>query len=184
MKERPARVFISCGQRDAERGIAHNVSERLRKLGYEPYVAVYGQSLRSLRENIFSHLREKTEYFLFIDFRREKVWKRSWRGSLFSHQELAIASFLEFTDDDMLIFREKGVLDRDGMIGAFQGNAFEFEDRSRLPGMVARKVGRKWQNTWRRELVLEQPNDPDCEAIPQRSGTTGFYFHIKVRNRS
>ena len=86
MNEEPARVFISCGQRDGdERDFAHRVKEMFeRELGFEAYVAVYEQTLRSLRENIFERLANQTEYFLFVDFCREKIDGRTeHRGSVF-----------------------------------------------------------------------------------------------------
>ncbi len=182
MSQDPARVFVSCGQRDCcEKEVANRVKDVLEKLGYEPYLAVDEQSLRSLRENIFERLRDRAEYFLFVDFCREKIGDGpDCRGSMFSHQELAIASFLDF-GDDFLAFQEQGVLKRDGMIGAFQGNVTGFQDRSKLPEMIKGRVEGKWQNNWRRKLVFA--DDPDCEAVPQRSGTTGFFFHVRVMNR-
>ena len=50
---------------------------------------------------------ELSEYFLMIDFKRERLkGKPSHRGSLFTHQELAIATFLEI---EQLRFSEKGI---------------------------------------------------------------------------
>jgi hypothetical protein len=70
--DEPARVFISCGQRPDEIGIAERVAKILEKLRLEAYVALTDQRLRSVPENIFERLRN-TEYFLFIDFCREKI---------------------------------------------------------------------------------------------------------------
>ncbi len=184
MNEEPARVFISCGQNtSSEREIAQLVKKMLEKLKFEAYLAVYDQTLRSLRENIFDHLCNQTEYFLFIDFCRQKIdGKAEHRGSLFSHQELAIASFLEL-DNDILVFQEQGVMKRDGMIGAFQANAIPFPDRSALVEMIEQRVREKWRNDWRRKLVLEQADDPDCIAVRQTDGKVGYFFQIKVRNR-
>lgn len=183
MKPEPARVFVSCGQRDIEMEVANRVAKMLEGLGYEPYLARYEQSLRSLRENIFGKLRDQTEYLLFVDFRREKINEKEFRGSLFSHQELAIASFLDLGEEDVIVFQESGVLKCDGMIGAFQGNATEFTDRSELVETIKQRVGEKWRNNWRRKLVLEQADDPNCAAYRQTSGTTGFFFHVRVKNR-
>jgi hypothetical protein len=155
----------------------------LKDLGYEAYLALYDQTLRSLRENIFAKLGDQTEYFLFIDFCREELdTSKNCRGSLFSHQELAIASFLGF-DEDVIVFQEKGLLERDGMIGAFQANRTQFDCRSRLVDDIRKAVGRKWRNDWRRKLVLEQADDPDCEAVPRMCGATGFFFHVRAKNR-
>jgi hypothetical protein len=178
--DEPARVFISCGQRPGEIEIAERVKKMLDGLQFEAYVARTDQRLRSVPENVFERLRN-TEYFLFIDFRREKI-DNEYRGSLFSHQELAIAAFLEI-DNDVLVFQEKGVMERDGMIGAFQANAIPFPGRSNLVETIEQHVKENWRNDWRRKLALEQANDPDCEAVQRTSGTVGYFFHIKVRNR-
>jgi hypothetical protein len=184
MHEKPARVFVSCGQREGEeRQIAHAVKRMLDGLGYEAYLAVYEQTLLSLRENIFAKLGDQTEYFLFVDLCREKIdASGNCRGSLFSHQELAIASFLGF-DDDVIIFQEKGLIERDGMIYAFQANATSFSDRSGLVDLIKKRVENQWRKDWQRKLVLDQADDPDCEAVPQQGGATGFFFHIRVKNR-
>ena len=103
-----ARVFISCGQSKSsdEVNIAHQISERLEAEGFAPYVAVEEQTLVGLTENIFGRLRN-SEYFVFIDFIREHLTTKLHRGSLFSHQELAIAAFLNI--DAVIAFQEKGV---------------------------------------------------------------------------
>ena len=99
-----AKVFISCGQRKNtdEVMIADQISNRLSQKGYEPYIAVQQQSLNGLKENIFNEL-STSEYFVFIDFKREfiafdkEALSKSieYRGSLFCHQELALASYLD-----------------------------------------------------------------------------------------
>jgi hypothetical protein len=90
-----ARVFISCGQSRGsdEEKTAHAIAERLIEMGFEPYVAVEEQTVAGLTGNIFERLR-KSEYFVFVDFKREPLGSTAvHRGSLFSHQELAIAAF-------------------------------------------------------------------------------------------
>ncbi len=73
-----ARVFLSCGQskQSDERDIAHRIEERLRDLGYDPYIAVEEQTLKGVKENIFRQL-ESAEYFVFIDFKREVLLRKS-----------------------------------------------------------------------------------------------------------
>src|SRR5215831_3571838 len=67
----PANVFISCGDaRAAEKAIAHEVAARLERMGFKPYVAVEVHDLRGLANNIYAQL-DASEYFLFIDFKRE-----------------------------------------------------------------------------------------------------------------
>jgi hypothetical protein len=48
---------------------------------------------------------ETSDYFLFIDFKRERIrCPNIFRGSLFTNQELAIASFLGL---ESIVFQEK-----------------------------------------------------------------------------
>jgi hypothetical protein len=126
-----ARVFISCGQsrESDEIQVANGIAARLEKLGFDPYIAVAEQTLRGLKENIFEQLR-KSEYFLFVDFKREllvSMESQVCRGSLFSHQELAIASFLNI---DVLAFQEKGVKQTDGLLQFLQTNCISFTDKT------------------------------------------------------
>jgi len=118
-----ARVFISCGQRKEtiEARIAGVIKNKLTKLGYTPYVATQEQTLDGIKENIFRRL-QNSEYFLFIDFKRERLCTErgeAYRGSLFSHQELALASYL---NKPVKAFQEKGVKPHDGLIGFLQTN--------------------------------------------------------------
>ncbi|MEI6243301.1 MAG: hypothetical protein WCP39_07885 [Chlamydiota bacterium] len=137
-----ARVFISCGQKPTvdlaeinannvnqlipEMTVAKKIFDKLLKLGYEPYLALEQQTLQGVKEGIFNHL-ENTEYFLFIDFEREGLYKEGTinfdsgecRGSLFSNQELAIATFQGF---ETLAFQEKGVKKEDGILKFIQAN--------------------------------------------------------------
>ena len=178
--EFPARVFISCGQRDdtQERNVAEGTARRLEELGFAPYVAVQEQSLRGIKENIFEQL-SSSEYFIFIDFKRERLdvaETTEHRGSLFSHQELAIASYLNLP---VLAFQEEGVRMHDGLIGFLQGNCVRFTDRNLLPAVVADTVRqRKWNPNWRNALHVEV-SPPDDVHIPYGDAR---YFLLRVRN--
>jgi hypothetical protein len=170
-----ARVFISCGQSKTsdEPCVASKIRDRLRELGFDPYIAVEEQSLRGLTENVFAQLR-KSEYFLFVDFKREKLADSEFhRGSLFSQQELAIASLLNI---EVAALQEKGVVPLDGIMKFLQANAQEFTDRNRLPDTVANIVQRsQWNPSWRNELVLE--------ASPSEDYRGAKCFHVRVQNR-
>src|SRR5262249_42973909 len=101
-----AQVFISCGQsgRKDEAQVARDIAARLEKLGFETYIAIAQQTLRGLKENIFDELR-RSEYLVFVDFKREKLGRSQYhRGSLFSHQELAVASLFEI---EIAAFQER-----------------------------------------------------------------------------
>jgi hypothetical protein len=178
-----ARVFISCSQAKGtdEITIASEVELRLRQLGFVPYVAVSQQSLRGLTDNIFQQLRN-SEYFIFIDFKREQlVTSSDFRGSLFSHQELAIASFLDL---QVLAFQEKGIKWDDGIIRFLQANAIQFSDRNNLTNDVIGAVQTGgWDPTWRNELVLERVSTEFSDAnIMNQGGRRGRFFHVAVRN--
>jgi hypothetical protein len=170
-----ARVFISCGQskNSDEVQVAREIGNSLKRLGFDTYIAVDVQDVHGLRENIFAELRN-TEYFLFIDFKRDLLGDSGFhRGSLFAHQELAIASLLEI---DVVAFREKGVQPLDGLMPFLQVNAKEFSDKSMLPDAVVGVVQQRgWDPTWRNELALEAP--PSVDTATFRA------FHVKVRNR-
>jgi hypothetical protein len=182
-----ARVFISCGQskQSDEVEVAHRISERLEAEGFAPYVAVEEQTLVGLTENIFGRLRN-SEYFVFVDFMRERLGTTEWhRGSLFSHQELAIAAFLNI--DAIIAFQEKGVKTDDGMLRFLQANAEPFTDRYHLPSVVADFVRKRgWVTNWRNELVLERESeeftDSPAKLNAQKQLLNIRFFHIKVRN--
>lgn len=190
-KNLQARVFISCGQQKGtdEVEIAHNIAEKLEKMGFEPYIAVEEQTLKGMKENIFQRLSE-SEYFVFIDFKRERLSKlkngnledtSKHRGSLFSHQELAVATFL---DIKALSFREKETKEDDGILKFIQANSIEFTDRHLLPDVVPEKTReRGWNPNWRNELLLER-DDRDFDDVHYVGGKErpARYYHIQVEN--
>jgi hypothetical protein len=182
---RGSRVFISCGQRvgSDEPSVAEHIARGLEQLGFVPYVAVAQQSLLAVRENIFPTLRD-AEYFIFIDFKREVLESQTkeHRGSLFSHQELAIASFLE---KEVIAFQETGVRRLDGLMAHLQTNALAFPDRAQLPDLVLAEVKRRgWHSDWRNELDIVL-NDPLFDDARRGSidGPLGRYYHLRVTNR-
>jgi hypothetical protein len=182
-----ARVFISCGQnKDSEEpSLASDIKDRLTALGFDPYVAVGEQSLRGLKENLFEQL-NRSEYFVFVDFKRERLdYQDRHRGSLFSHQELAVASFLEI---DVLALQEQGVKQSDGILGFIQGNAIPFSERPKLPDLVAENVRQRitagrWDPRWRNELVLELGTEYFVDARHVQLNKVGRFFHIGIHNR-
>jgi hypothetical protein len=187
-QERRARVFISCGQKKGseEVKIARNIQTKLVRLGFDAWFAEEVHSLRGLRENIFENL-ANFEYFVFVDFRREKLVgnkshpvpdNQKYRGSLFTNQELAVASYLEMPS---VIFQEQGVKDRDGMLGCLHANAIMFHDRRSLPTMIAKEVKEaKWDRHHRNELVLERGSGYSPHL--QNNGETARFFHVTVHN--
>ena len=68
------------------------LSQSLKALGFDPWIATEEQTLNGIKEHIFERLGD-SEYFLFVYFKRERVG-HDHCGSLFAHQELALASYL------------------------------------------------------------------------------------------
>lgn len=182
-----AQVFVSCGQNQnsGEAKIANEIATSLSRLGFDPYVAVQEHSLRGLTDNLFNRLRE-SEYLVFVDFRREQIAnKTEYRGSLFSHQELAIAAYLGL---EVLAFQEAGVLRLDGMIRFLQANAFPFTDRASLPDLVQAKVTQHaWTSGWRKTLRLTrnptQFEDADSIDLDRRPAGVRRFFQASVLNQ-
>jgi len=174
-----AKVFISCGQAiDDERRIAAEIAVGIRELGFEPYVATQEQTLEGLKSNIFHQL-ETSEYFLFIDFKREQFANSTdSRGSLFTNQELGIASFLGL---EVIAFQEQGVKPLDGMKGVLQLNAHEFNNRNGLVDSVLQEVKNQWKPSWKNKLVLQIPLRPYNVARDQ-FGNVNRFFHLDVAN--
>ncbi len=191
-EEPKAKVFISCGQHsDEEKDTAKRIKKALICEGYDPYVAVQDQTVEGVPEAIFHQL-ETSEYFLFIDFKREglvpdnpppaRVYdtlpsdlKR--RGSLFSHQELAVASYLKMP---IIAFHEEGV-ERDGIANFELVNSIPLRDRRDCVQAVADEIKRRpdWDRHWKNQLRLSTvensfPGGPD-RMIPT-------HFHIDVSN--
>ena len=106
----PARVFISCGQATLEeRATADGVRRWLVSEGFDAYVAVNVQTISDLNAGIIGAIRT-SDYYLFIDFPRDAIASGvARRGSLYSHQELAVAYALDF--EHILLVKHEGVAD-------------------------------------------------------------------------
>ena len=177
-----ARVFISCGQRKGEREVVSKVATWFSDEGFRPYVALEAQSILDINSGIIRELR-RADYYVFIDFRREKMEARNqpdvFRGSLFSHQELAIAYVLGF--DNAIFFRETGV-GLEGFGAFLMTNATLFQDRATLPALVADAVRRRrWSSRYSRNLVVGPLwwSDQPIQYGPLK----GRFLYVDVQNR-
>jgi hypothetical protein len=191
-----SRVFISCGQHGSgddptsELGVATIVKRRLEELGFEVYIALEQHTLNGFTENILPALQE-SEYYLFIDFNREKIITESenerydiefkYRGSLFSHQELGIATFLK--KEHTLVFQEKGVLEKDGIKGFVQANPITFDNRRILPNKIIDVITtEQWHTGWRNRILMEREEDEHEDTFYVPTGSDARFFHIRVTN--
>src|SRR6185436_6880392 len=176
-----ARVFISCGQQCGEREVARSVAGWFTEQGFRPYVALEAQSIQDINTGIIAELR-RSDYYVFIDFRRERLDAHDksgyCRGSLFSHQELAIAHALGF--EHAIFFRETGVC-LEGLCAFMAANATPFEDRSALPGLVAEAVRRRgWSPKYSRNLV---PGPLHWSQPIQSGDLRGRFLFVDIQNR-
>ena len=158
------------------------VERHLKNKGFATYVAVKHRSVEPIDENIFRAL-SSSEYFLFIDFRREQVMETTHdgfvrlfhRGSLFSHQELALACFLKL---DAVGFQQYGMR-KEGMLGFVHLNCFSFQNAGDLPDLVTEKIKElRWNACWKAQLRLDRKDF-------ERGGSwkdKPFLYHIEVWN--
>ena len=178
---RKARVFISCGQRaEREENIGLEVDRYFRERDFETYFAKKVHSPKALTEHIFAYLKE-SEYFVFIDFKREKIESSKFRGSLFVNQEIAIATFLKLQG---IGFLEKGVK-REGILNYHIYNAFPFKDGTEIIAKL-RKETSNWNPESVNELFLSNDKRRDHKNV-RLSNYQGKPFsdwwHIEVKNR-
>jgi len=176
-----ARVFISCGQREGERNVADAVAEWFTARGFRPYVALDAQSIQDVNSGILGELR-RSDYYVFIDFRREALAgdeQGECRGSLFSHQELAIAYAMGF--EHAVFFRECGVR-LEGVCAYMASNATIFDNRSEVSSLVADAVERRgWHPGYSRNLVVGPLRLTD-EVIQYRD-LQGRFLYADIQNR-
>jgi hypothetical protein len=71
----------------------------------------------------------------------------------------------------------------DGVAGFLQANAIEFNDRSRVPEMVASEVRRRgWLVDWYNGLRIEVNTPPFRDATIGGTNVQGRFFHLAVKN--
>lgn len=178
---RKARVFISCGQRtDREKGIGLQVKEYFENRGFETYYAETVRSPEALTEHIFKYL-QLSEYFVFIDFKRDELPKNDYRGSLFVSQEIAISTFLKTPG---LGFFEKGIR-REGILDFQIYNAFPFEDGTEILSKLKVETAH-WDECSVNELVLNYRNQSDTKNVITNNDPNVLtdWWHIEVINRN
>lgn len=181
----PGKVFISCGQNsEEERKIANEIKAWFEDppRGYSAYVVINVQRLEDINDAIVKEL-VSADYFIFIDFRREKIKWCKYRGSLFSHQELALAYYLGFENTILLI--ENGVL-VEGFLQYIQSNPRVFKRRDQILNLIEEDVRvRNWSPMYSRHLTVE-----GIEKLPMTisyGDYTGSYnsatvFECRIRN--
>lgn len=176
-----SRIFLSCGQRPEERKVVEDIKQSLES-EYEVYVATQQHTPEGFKENIFRHL-ENSEYFLFIDFKREELSGKKghlcFRGSLFSNQELALASYLGL---DILPFQENGVEEHKGIMQFVMANPISFTNKEALPSLVIKEVKKQWKTGWRNQLDLSESKSASHVKKYGEEERPALWFHLIVKN--
>jgi hypothetical protein len=183
-----ARVFISCGQGKGEESTAGKIRDLVRDKGFAPYLAIEVHSPQAITQGIYQKL-TTADYFLFVDFAREQVGESDERrGSLFSNQELGIASYLEI---ETLPFLQEGV-SLEGILRYIQGNPIRFKSVTDLLEKIKHEISiAGWQPLSRKELTIErEPGEVNAAWIPQTDPSSGkqfalpvHYYHLALHNR-
>jgi len=156
MDKRLAKVFISCGQSDKypdEKPTAEKIREYLQSKGFHVYLANDDQKLFDTNQVIIEEL-ESSDYYLFIDFKRENISCSKSRGSLFTNQEFAIALYMNF--DKTILLQEEGI-EREGFLNYTSlTNIKPFSKKEDVLGMVKEMVeSKKWDSNFSRHLIAE-----------------------------
>jgi len=149
------RVFVSCGQAtDEERVTTRLIADMLCSQGFSPYVATQIQTILDLNGEIIRELKQ-ADYYLHINFRREKLaGSDEFRGSLFAHQELALAYGLGF--DKMLFLGQTGVRN-EGMLAFIVSNTPKFENHAEAVDAAKRAIeSAGWVPSYSRNLVAQR----------------------------
>jgi hypothetical protein len=167
------KVFISCGQASPEeKSTAADLSHWLRDRGFTPYVAIHAQSIQDVNTAIIAELKA-SDYYIFIDFPREVLADdpgRKRRGSLFTHQELAIAYILGF--EKVLFLKHKDVK-REGQEAVEKAKQAVNE--------------RNWTPTYTRHLIASHLRWSDSMQRYTSHNTgevfIGKFLYIDIENR-
>jgi hypothetical protein len=147
-----SKVFLSCGQHPSETHVAHALSKLLEQRGYNVYLAINAQTILEINTGIIGELKN-SDCYLFVNFRRDQIGDK-YRGSLFSHQELAIAYALGF--ERILVVNQRGVLS-EGMLRYIGVNTEGFEGFDDCCDVVARALDRSgWTPDYFRKLRADK----------------------------
>jgi hypothetical protein len=114
-------------------------------------------------------------------FKALKCYNNSnnFRGSLYTNQELAIASFLE---KEVIPFQQKGVL-LDGMVSSLQLNSIKFnnKEKNKLPDLIEQQIKISgWNNQWKNKLDISI--NPGYSDAPKINGDIGRHYFLRIDN--
>ena len=183
----PGKIFISCGQDSAEeRQVAADLDVWLCGQGFNPYLAIQTQSLQDVDSGIIGNLKT-SDYYIFIDFARDQIGALAggipeYRGSLFTHQELAIAYLIDF--EHVIFLRERNVrLEGLGRYLLSNARIFDRKDEA-LPLIQSEIANRNWDVLYSKQLAVSNLIYAGAWKFVDhaRSGDEHIW-HINVENR-
>ena len=183
----PGRVFISCGQAtEEERQVAWAIKDYFEGAGFRPYVAIQAQSIQDVNSAIVSELKS-ADYYVFVDFPREPLPHPSaerHRGSLFTHQELAIAYTLGF---EKAVFLQQKDVHLEGLLRYTASNAAKFSRIAEVLPTLKRLVEeRQWDPAYSRHLVVHGIHWSDALlSFGSHTGEAlvGRFLYLDIENR-
>lgn len=180
----PGKVFISCGQAtQLERKVASSIRNWLKNRGFDPYVAIEAQSIQDVNSGIIGNL-TLADYYIFVDFPREKLSDspEEYRGSLFTHQELAIAYIQGF---DEALFIQHSRVRLEGVGKYILGNARKFDDIDEVPVIIRQEVKKRgWKAEYSRHLIPTIHMPSSAIRYTDHTGRYNQYvYHVEVENR-
>lgn len=175
----PGKIFLSCGQAsEEERKVAKEIKDWLEDptQGFKVYIAIEAQSINDINNEIIQNL-EDSDYFIFIDFKREQVIKPNgkeiFRGSLFTNQELALAYWLDF--EKALFLQQEGI-ELEGMSRYLLSNAEKFVELNEILAKVKTQIKkREWTPSYSRHLV--------ATSIESSNMVIGYSDHVGSYNQ-
>jgi hypothetical protein len=171
-----SRVFLSCGQRPSETAVARAIGAILEKRGFDVYVAINAQTILEINTGIIQELRN-SDCYLFVNFCREPIGD-GFRGSLFSHQELAIAYALQF--DRILVVNQRQTLP-EGMVRYIGVNTETFDDFEDCCGVVERALDRSgWNPDYSRRLRAD--NIRFTNGLITYGPLSGRFLYVDITN--
>jgi hypothetical protein len=183
----PAKVFISCGQKDdKETKVAQDVRAWFKSEGYDVFAASDVGSMLDLNGRVIAELRS-SDYFLFINFAREEVSGETGkfrRGSLYTNQELAAAISLDFTDSMRILINQKSA-EPEGIFHSMVRNAAEFDTFDEVLRIVQGRVKLdRWSVAFSRHLSVEKERRgfKPVRYIDRFGERLLYIAHIDVRN--
>lgn len=176
-----SQVFISCGQKtDREKNIGNELVKYFENKNFNAYYAEHVHNSKPLLQSILESLKASEYFIAYNPYRgnKEDLDKKGDIGSLFVHQEIAVASSF---GTQSLYFYEKGVNGINGMSSALHLNGIEINDTTQLyPKLDI--LTKKWKKKSRNQLFLKFGN-PSLNILNQNGNLTNWW-HISCLNGS